>query len=205
MLDDVVEVLKVLPDEAADPAVLRDCLEGPVGGLVSRCRTSDRDIVNVGDRVLGNLWLKDVRHIIVEDGDSISPTHWQFGETEGAIWCLESGVVTGHFGKSTFVVSDIQVEHSSTGTTCKLLSNLLGEGSDAGMLDCDGVEWFEAVDGTNGVGFFLCYAEPARAVQGVGALIYTGIHLRPNDFADLIVDTRQYQNVLLNPGRGCVR
>ena len=71
------------------------------------------------------------------------------------------------------------------------------------MLDCDGVERFETVDGTNSVSFFLCYTEPARAVQGVGALIYTGIHLRPNDFADLIVDTWWYWNVSLNPGGVC--
>ena len=45
-----------------------------------------------------------------------------------------------------------------------MLGDLFGEGSDAGVLDCDGVERFETVDGTNGVGFFLCYAEPARAV-----------------------------------------
>ena len=71
------------------------------------------------------------------------------------------------------------------------------------MLDCDGVEGFETVDQANGIGFFLCYAEPARAVQGVGALVYTGIHLRLNDFADLIVDTRGYRNVSLNPGGVC--
>ena len=159
--------MKMLPNEAADAAVLWDCLEGAVGSLVSRCGTSDGDIVDVGDCVLGNLRLKDVCHVIVEDGDSVSPTHQEFGETEGAIWGLESGVVVGHFGESTFVVSDIQVEHSSTGTTCKLLSNLFGEGSDARMLDCDGVEWFKTVDRTNGIGFFLRYAEPARAVQGV--------------------------------------
>ena len=103
---------------------------------------------------------------------------------------LESGVVARCFGESTFVVSDIQVEHSSTGTTCELLGDLFNEGSDARMLDRDGVEWFEAVDGTNGVGFFLCYAEPARAVRGVWALIYDGIHLCLNDFADLIVWSR---------------
>ena len=71
------------------------------------------------------------------------------------------------------------------------------------MLDRDGIEWFEAVDWADGVGFFLRYAEPARAVRGVRALVYTGIHLRPNNFANLIVDTRRYQNVSLNPGGVC--
>ena len=34
-------------------------------------------------------------------------------------------------------------------------------------------------------------------------LIYTGIHLHPNDFANLIIDTQRYWNVLLNPGGVC--
>ena len=71
------------------------------------------------------------------------------------------------------------------------------------MLDGDGVEGFEIVDGMNGVSFFLCYAEPVRVVQGVQALVYAGIHLHPNDFANLIVDTRRYQNILLNPWGVC--
>ena len=69
----------MLPNEVVDAAVLWDCLEGAVGGLVSRCGTADGDIVNIGDCVLGNLWLKDMHHVIVEDGDSISPTHREFG------------------------------------------------------------------------------------------------------------------------------
>ena len=157
----------MLPDEVADTAVLQDCLEGAVSGLVSRCGTTNGDIIDVGDCVLRNLWLKDVHHIVVEDGDSISPTHQEFGETEGTAWCLESGVVVRCFGESMFVVSDIQVEHSSTGTTCELLSYLFGERCDAGMLDGDSIEGFKTVDGMNGIGFFLCYTEPARAVQGV--------------------------------------
>ena len=107
----------MLPDEAANASVFRNCFEGAIGGLVSHRGTSDGDVVDVGDRVLGNLRLKDVRHVIVEDGDSVSPTHREFGETEGAVWCLESGVVAGCFGESVFVVSNVQVEHSTAGTT----------------------------------------------------------------------------------------
>ena len=154
----------MLPDKAADPTVLQDCLEGAIGGLVSRCGTTDGDVVDVGDRVLGNLRLKDVHYVVVEDGDSVSPTHREFHETEGAVWGLESGVVMGCFGESAFIVSDIQVEHSTAGTTCELLSDLFSEGSDAGVLDCDGIERFETVDGTNGISFFLRYAEPAGTV-----------------------------------------
>ena len=157
----------MLPDEAANATVLQDCLKGAVGGLVSCCGTANGDIVDVGDCVLGNLQLKDVHHIVMEDGDSISPTHQEFGEIKGAIWFLESGVVMGCFSENTFIVSDIQVKHSSTGTTCKLLSDLFSEGSDTGMLDHDGIEGFETMDWVNGVSFFLRYAEPARPVQRV--------------------------------------
>ena len=188
----------MLPDEAMNPTVLWDCLKGTIGSLVSRCRTLDGDIVNVGDRVLGNLWLKDVHYVIVEDGDSVCPTHREFGETEGTVWGLESGVVVGCFSESAFVISNVQVKHSAAGMTCKLLSDLFSEGSDAGVLDCDGIERFETVDGANGVSFFLCYTELARVIGGVGSLVYTGIHLCPNDFADLIVDTWWYQNISLN-------
>ena len=66
-----------------------------------------------------------------------------------------------------FIISNIQVEHSSAGATCELLGYLFGERCDTRMLDHDGVEGFETVDGMNSVSFFLRYAEPVRAVQGV--------------------------------------
>ena len=102
-----------------------------------------------------------------------------------------------------FIISDIQVEHPSTGTTCEVLGDLFSEGSDAGVLDCDGIKRFEAVDWANGVSFFLRYAEPVRAVRGVRVLVYASVHLHPNNFANLIVDTRRYRNVSLNPGGVC--
>ena len=138
----MVKVLKILPNKMADAAVLQDGLKGAISSLVSHCRIMNGDVVDVGDRVLGNLQLKDVHHVVMEDGDCISPTHQEFGETKGAIWHLESGVIAGCFGKCTFIISNIQVEHSPTGLTCKLLSDLFSEGSDAGMLDRDGIEGF---------------------------------------------------------------
>ena len=65
------------------------------------------------------------------------------------------------------------------------------------------VEGFKTLDWANGISFFLCITEPARAVRGVRALIYAGVHLRPNNFANLIVDTWRYWNVSLNPGGVC--
>ena len=75
----------MFPNKVADAAVLWDGLGGAVGGLVSCCGTANGDVVDVGNHVLGNLWLKDVHHVVVEDGDSISPTNWEFGGTKGAI------------------------------------------------------------------------------------------------------------------------
>ena len=154
----------MLPKKMADATVLWDGLKGAVSGLVSCCRTMNGDVIDVGDHVLGNLWLKDVHHIVVEDGDCVSPAHREFGETKGAVWHLESGVVMRCFSECAFIVSDIQVEHSSAGVTCELLGYLFSERSDARMLDGDGIVGFKTVDGTNAVGFFLCYTEPARAV-----------------------------------------
>ena len=154
----------MLPDKVADATILQDCFEGAVRGLVSLSRTMNGYIVDVGDHVLGNLQLKGVYHVIVENGDCISPTHREFGEMEGAVWHLKSGVVTRCFSKHAFVIANIQVEHSSTGTTCELLSDLFSEGSDAVMLDGDSVEGFKAVDRVNGIGFFLHYAEPVQVV-----------------------------------------
>ena len=122
------------------------------------------DIVDIGDHVLGNLPLKDMHYIIVEDGDCISPTHREFGEMQHTIRCLESGVVVRGFSECVFVVADIKVKHSSTGMTCKLLGDSFGERSDAGVLDHNCIEGFEAVDWVNGISFFLRYAEPAQAV-----------------------------------------
>ena len=203
MLDNAVEVLKVLPDEAADAAILWDCFEGAIRGLVSHCRTVNGYIVNVGDRVLANLQLKDVHHVIVEDGDSVSPTHQEFGETECAIQCLKGGVFVRCFGEHVFIVANIQVEHSSIGMTCELLGDLFGEGGDARVLDSNCVKGFEAVDQANCISFFFRNAEPVWAVQRVEVLIYAGIHLHLNNLANFVVDTQRYRNVVLNPGGVC--
>ena len=143
-----------------DTTVLQDCFKGAVRGLISHCGTVNGYIVDIGYGVLWNLWLKDVHHVIIEDGDSVSPTHQEFGEMQCTVRCLESGVVAIGFGKRTFVVA----KHSSAGMTCELLRNLVGERSDTRVLDHDGVEGFKTVDRVNNISFFLCYAEPAQAV-----------------------------------------
>ena len=203
MLNDAVEVLKVLPNKAVDATILWDGFEGAIGGLVHHYGTTNGYVIDIGYGELGNLWLKDVHHIIVEDGDSVSPTHQEFGEMEHIVRCLEGGVVARHFGNSMFIIANIKVKLSSTGTTCKLLGDLFSERSDTRMLDGNGIEGFETVDWANGISFFLHYAEPARAVQRVGVLIYAGIHLRLNNLANFVVDTQRYWNVSLNPGGVC--
>ena len=120
----------MLPNKAVDAGILWDGFEGDVGGLVHRCGTTDGYIVDIGDHVLGNLWLKDMGYVVMEDGDCISPTHQWFGEMEHTIWCLKGSVVTRHLSKGSFVIADIQVEHSSTGMACELLSDLFSKRSD---------------------------------------------------------------------------
>ena len=151
----------MLPDEAVDAAILQDGFKGAIRGLVCHCGAANGYIINVGYGVLWNLWLKDVCYIVMEDGDCISPTHWEFGEMECTVRCLKGGVVVRCLSEHVFVVADIKVKHSSTSTTCELLSDLFGERGDAGVLDCNCVEGFEGVDQENHIGFFLCYPEPA--------------------------------------------
>ena len=75
MLDDVIEVLKMFPDEAVDAAVLQDCLKGAILAPVHSHRATDRDIVYVGNGELGNLWLKDMCDVIMEYQNSVGPAH----------------------------------------------------------------------------------------------------------------------------------
>ena len=92
-LDDAVEVLKMLPDEAADTAVLWDCLEGAVLALIHSCGVADVHVVDVGNGELGNLWLKNMSNVIVENWNSIGPTHGQLHMVEHAIQRLECHIV----------------------------------------------------------------------------------------------------------------
>ena len=110
-----------------------------VRGLVCGGRPTNGHIVNVWYSVLWNLWLKNMCNVVVEYGYCVDPTHQKLGQAECAIWCLQSGVVTRGFSECTLIVTYIQVKHPSTGMTCELLSDLFSEGSDARMLDCDGV------------------------------------------------------------------
>ena len=130
----------MLPDEVADAAILWDGFEGAIWGLLCHCGTVNGHIIDIGYGVLGNLWLKDVHYVVVKNGDCVSPTHWEFGETECTVRCLKDGVVARGFGEGMFVIAYIQVKHSSTGMTCKLLSDSFGEWSGTRVLDHDGIE-----------------------------------------------------------------
>ena len=76
MLDNAVEVLKMFPNEMADPAVFRNGFKGSIIALVCGHGTMDGYIVYVGYNELGNLQLKDMHNIIVEYWYFVSPTHW---------------------------------------------------------------------------------------------------------------------------------
>ena len=92
-LDDVVEVLEMLPDKAVDAAVLQYCLEGAILALIRSCGATDGHVVDVGNGELRNLWLKDMCDIVVENWNSIGPTHGQLHKAEHAIWRLECCIV----------------------------------------------------------------------------------------------------------------
>ena len=83
----------MLPDEAADAAVLQDCLEGAIWPLIHSCGAMDGHVVNVGNVELRNLWLKDMCDIIMENRNSIGPTHGQLRKAECTIRRLEHCII----------------------------------------------------------------------------------------------------------------
>ena len=70
-----VQVLKMLPDEVEDAIVLRDCPEGATLALIHSHGAVDGHIIDVGNGELGNLQLKDMCDIVMENQNSVGPTH----------------------------------------------------------------------------------------------------------------------------------
>ena len=86
-----VEVLEVLPDEAANAWVVRDAFFGAIGQHISLCRTADQDIVNVGNSCIGNFGLKNISDIVMEYRNGVRSPHQESDESERAKRGLEGG------------------------------------------------------------------------------------------------------------------
>ena len=69
-----MNVVEVLPNEAADTGVLGDGLESPSWGLIMRSRSFDTCVIDEGLGDVGDFWLENEGDIAVEDGKSVGMT-----------------------------------------------------------------------------------------------------------------------------------
>ena len=76
MLHYLIDILEVLPNEAANSAVLRNCLEGTIIVLIGRCGSTNRHVINIRNSIFWNFGLKDVSYIVMKYGNRICPSHW---------------------------------------------------------------------------------------------------------------------------------
>ena len=71
----LIDILKMLPNEAANSAILRNCLEGSIIVLIGRCGATNRHIIDIWNSIFWNFGLKDVGYIIMKYGNRIHPSH----------------------------------------------------------------------------------------------------------------------------------
>ena len=70
-----IDILEVLPNEVANSAILRNCLEGSVIVLTGRHRSMNRHIIDIQNSIFWNFGLKDVSYVIVKYRNRIRPSH----------------------------------------------------------------------------------------------------------------------------------
>ena len=75
VLHDMIDALEMFPDEPANAWVVWYAFLCAIRKKVMSFRAMDRDVVDVGNGGIGNLWLKDASDIIMKNRDGVSPTH----------------------------------------------------------------------------------------------------------------------------------
>ena len=76
MLDDSVNILKVLLDKATNARVLRDSLVRTVREDIAGVRSLDGDIISEGLGQVRDFRSKNMGDIALEYGRGIHPAHW---------------------------------------------------------------------------------------------------------------------------------
>ena len=75
MLHDTINALEMFPDEPANAWVVQYAFLCAIWKKVTSFWAVDRDVVDVGNGGIRNLWLKDASDIIMKNRDGVSPTH----------------------------------------------------------------------------------------------------------------------------------
>ena len=197
--NDAIDVREVLPEEASNIRVLWDAFGLAVRKEILGQGALDWHIVDVGDSNVRNFRLEDVGDVVMEDRHRVGPPHGQGDEPKGAEWGLESGEIARSFGDEAFVVANVEVESGSASATGELFGDVFGNRGNAGMLDGDCVQRFEAMDEAKRFAVLLDDAEPTRTIGRIRRLVDPGVDFASNDLADFVVDARRDGNVALHP------
>ena len=70
-----IDILKMLPNEAANSAILRNCLKGSIIVLIGRRRATNRHVVDIQNSIFWNFGLKYVSYVVVKYGNCVRPSH----------------------------------------------------------------------------------------------------------------------------------
>ena len=98
------------------------------------------------------------------------------------------------------VISDVQVQHTTTSVTGEVLANLVCEWGDAGMLNGDFVKQLKTVNNAKRGAILLDDIEPPRSIGEVEGFVNSSFKLALDEFTDFFIYFRWDQNVLLCPG-----
>jgi hypothetical protein len=197
-LDNAIHALEIFPYESVNSLVFGNGLEFIVWKDIAGCGAFNQNIIDIGNGDMWYLGLDDVRDVIVEYRNGVSPSHQQSCESESTQWTPEGCEVARRFSNSMFVIADEKVHHSGTGATCELFSKLFSKGQNAGMHYSDCVEFLKRFHPVKSTVLFR-NSKPAIAIGGVGWFKNAGIHFLLNDFADFIIYSGWYRQVALSP------
>ena len=148
VLDYTIEVLKVFSDKAADVQVSRYAFFGAIQEDVFLSGATNRGVVDIGDRGVGDLRLLYVGNVIMKNRHRIDPTHREGDQAERTKRELEGGKVARCIGEAALIVANVEVKHTTASVACEVLADLVGKRGDAGVFDSNPVEGLEIVDDT---------------------------------------------------------
>src|SRR6267154_4420707 len=194
-----IKTLEIFPYEVADSRVLGDCLVRTIVLYITHSRTSNRNIVDVGYGCVGYLALQNICDVVMEYRNRIRPTHWKSNQAKRSEGCLKRGVISRGFIDGALVVAYVEIEDAATCTACEVFGELFCERRNTGMLYRDGVEWFETMNDAKRGSSLLEDCKPPRAIRRVRTFVDTGVDLRLNDFAHLVVYAWRNGHVAKDP------
>lgn len=150
---------------------------------------------------MGDFETQDIRDIVVEDGDRITPPHREGAMVQCTERSLEGGEVAQVHRDEPLVIANIEIKDKAARPSSKLFREVVWCGWDSAMLNGDLVEQLEAVDEAERVLVLLENAKPAQAIGGIGGLIHARRNLLFDDVADFVVEPWGYRDVALDPRR----